>query len=163
MVNQYLDDYEKNGLIKRKKHSAKTVEYFVTKKGMERKKLLNISYLKSTYAVYDSAKDNIIIFLNQVIEKGYKKLLLYGAGEVAEIMLQTIQNDPSIPVEIVAVIDDDETKIGCKIINKLIISRSKITTIEHDAVLVASYNHHDAIHKKLLELNYDKNKILNFF
>ena len=163
MINAFIDSYEDKGYIRRNYISTKTVEYFITKKGIERKKLLNIWYLKSTHAVYNSAKDNIITFLNQVIEKGYKKLLLYGAGEVAEIMLQTIQNDPSIPIEIVAVIDDEEAKIGNKIINKLIISRNDISTFEHDAVLVASYTHHEAIHKKLLKLNYDKNKILNFF
>jgi DNA-binding MarR family transcriptional regulator len=42
MINEYLDQYEKDKLIRRKKHSTKTVEYFVTKKGSERRKLLNI-------------------------------------------------------------------------------------------------------------------------
>ena len=32
MINDYLNIYEKDKLIKRKKHSTKTVEYFVTKK-----------------------------------------------------------------------------------------------------------------------------------
>src|SRR5690554_3616707 len=48
MVNQYLDSFEKKGLIKKKKHSTKTVEYFVTKRGIERKKVLNISYLNAS-------------------------------------------------------------------------------------------------------------------
>ena len=74
MINNYLDKFEKKELIKRKKHSSKTVEYFVTKKGLERRKLLNIWYLKSSHEVYLSAKDNIIKFLNQIIPSNNKCL-----------------------------------------------------------------------------------------
>ena len=60
MVNNYLDEYEQDGYIKRIHKSSKSVEYFVTKKGKERRKLLNIWYLKSSLLVYQSAKDNIL-------------------------------------------------------------------------------------------------------
>lgn len=103
MVNDYLDEYEKKGFIKRKYLSTKNVEYIITKKGIERRKVLNIWYLKSTHFVYQSAKDDIFNFLNQIIRRGFKKLLLYGAGEVAEIILQVMNDDNSIPLDIVAV------------------------------------------------------------
>ena len=48
MINAYIDDYEQKGYIKRKYRSTKTVEYFVTKRGDERKKVLNISYLNES-------------------------------------------------------------------------------------------------------------------
>jgi len=122
MINSYIENFVGKGLIKKKKHSTKTVEYFVTKKGMERRKLLNIWYLKSSHEVYLSAKDNIIGFLNQIINKGFKKILLYGAGEVAEIMLQVMNDDNNIPLEVLAVIDDDESKQNEIIVNKPVIS-----------------------------------------
>jgi DNA-binding MarR family transcriptional regulator len=163
MINSYLDSYEKNGLIRRKKHSTKTVEYFVTKKGMERRKLLNIWYLKSSHEVYLSAKDNIIKFLNQIINKGFKKILLYGAGEVAEIMLQVMNDDNSIPLEVLAVVDDDTSKHNETIVNKPVISSDHIKSFDHDGILVSSYKHHDAINSKLDLINYNKNNIINFF
>jgi DNA-binding MarR family transcriptional regulator len=163
MINQHLDVYETKGLIQRKKHSTKIVDYYITKKGLERRKLLNICYLKSTHEVYLSAKDNIVNFLNGIIKKGYKKILLYGAGDVASIMLQTIQNESLLPIEIVGVIDDDIYKIGNKIINKEIIPLSAINNYKHDAILIASYTHQETMSKKLKSINYDKHKILNFF
>jgi DNA-binding MarR family transcriptional regulator len=163
MINSYLDSYEKNGLIRRKKHSTKTVEYFVTKKGMERRKLLNIWYLKSSHEVYLSAKDNIIKFLNQIINKGFKKILLYGAGEVAEIMLQVMNDDNNIPLEVLAVVDDDASKQNETIVNKPVISSVHINSFDHDGILVSSYKHHDAINSKLGLINYNKNNIINFF
>ena len=163
MVNQYIEDFVEKGLIKKKKHSTKTVEYFVTKKGMERRKLLNIWYLKSSHEVYLSAKDNIIKFLNQIINKGFKKILLYGAGEVAEIMLQVMNVDNSIPLEVLAVVDDDIKRQNEVIVNLPIISKENINQYYHDGILVSSYKHHEVIRKNLVEINYPLDQILEFF
>lgn len=163
MVNQYLDEYEIKGLIKRKKYSTKNVEYFVTKKGMERRKLLNIWYLKSSHEVYLSAKDNIIKFLNQIIFKGFKKILLYGAGEVAEIMLQVMNDDNDFPLEVLAVIDDDASKWNNRIVNKKVIGSDQIKSFDHDGILVSSFKHNAVINHKLESINYNKTRIINFF
>jgi FlaA1/EpsC-like NDP-sugar epimerase len=163
MINAYLEEYEQKGYIKRKYLSTKTVEYFMTKNGKERRKLLNIWYFKSSQIVYQSAKDNIISFLNLIIERGFKKILLYGAGEVAEIMLQVIQNDETIPLQIVAIVDDDHNKLGEVIVNKIIISNDQIADYQHDGILISSYTHHKSIYEKLLKKQYDVNKIIQFF
>lgn len=163
MVNSYLDQYEKDKLIKRKKHSTKSVEYLITKKGEERRKLLNIWYLKSSHDIYLSAKDNITKFLNQIIDKGFKKILLYGAGEVAEIMLRVMNDDNKLPLEVLAVIDDDPHKIGQILINSPIIQMNQINSFEHDGILVSSYKHHEKINAHLVSINYPQEKIINFF
>jgi len=163
MVNSYLDDYEKDKLIKRKKHSTKSVEYLITKKGEERRKLLNIWYLKSSHDIYLSAKDNITKFLNQIIDKGFKKILLYGAGEVAEIMLRVMNDDNALPLEVLAVVDDDPNKIGQFLINSPIIQTNQINSFEHDGILVSSYKHHEKINAHLVSIHYPQEKIINFF
>ena len=163
MINSYLDAYEKKGLIKKKKHSTKTVEYFVTKKGIERKKVLNISYLSASLKVYKSAKENIAKFLDQVIDKGFKIILLYGAGEVAEILLQSILLDKNMPIKISAIIDDDQNKQNHTLINTKIISLKEINAIPHDGILISSYTNNDIMLSKLKQANYDNSKILQFF
>jgi DNA-binding MarR family transcriptional regulator len=163
MVNAYINEYEKNGLIKRKRHSTKNVEYFVTKRGSERKKLLNIWYLKSSHSVYLSAKDNITAFLNQIIDKGFKKILLYGAGEVAEIMLQVMNDDNQIPLEVLAIIDDNTSRIGDILVNLPIIALNQLDKYAHDGIMISSYKHHENIHKSLTKIDYPQNKIIHFF
>lgn len=163
MINSYLNIYEKDKLIKRKKHSTKTVEYFVTKKGSERRKLLNIWYLKSSNNIYMQAKDNIISFLNQIIDKGFKKIILYGAGEVAEIMLQVMNDDNQIPLEVVAVIDDNKDRVGDKLVNLPIITLNELSKYIHDGIMISSYKHHETIHKNLVKIDYPQNKIIHFF
>lgn len=163
MVNSYIDDYEKKGLIKRKKHSTKTVEYFVTKKGVDRKKLLNISYLKNTQILYDSARENIEQFLDQLEIKGKNSLFLYGAGEVAEILLHTIFSSDKKRLSILGVIDDDIRKIGKSMYNTLIVPLSRVNDTEHDGILISSYTNRNSIISKLCDFKYDSSKIYSFF
>ncbi|KFZ27397.1 MAG: hypothetical protein KQ78_00309 [Candidatus Izimaplasma bacterium HR2] len=163
MVNSYLDIYEDKGYISRKYVTSKTVTYNITKRGIERKKVLNIQYLKASSLIYEGARKNITIFLDDIIKKGFKKILLYGAGEVAEILLHTINNDSSILLEVIAVIDDDKNKANNFLANTVIVNNSHINDFDYDGILVSSYTHHKAIYEKLIILNYDKKKIINFF
>jgi FlaA1/EpsC-like NDP-sugar epimerase len=163
MINFYLDTYEKNKLIIRKKHSTKTVEYFVTKKGSERRKVLNIGYLKYSQILYDGARENIEKFLIQIENKGKHKLFLYGAGEVAEILLHTIYSSDKTSLNILGVIDDDIGKVGGFMYNTPIISLNFVNNTEHDGILISSYTNKDNILKKLVECQYDTKKVFNFF
>lgn len=163
MINAYLEKYEKNGYLNRVHLTNKNVEYHISKKGIERKKLLNIEYLKSSYLIYSSAKENILLFLNQIIEKGFKKILLYGAGEVAEIMLQVINDNKNLPLEVLAVIDDDANKQGKFIMNIPIICNSSIKEIDHDGILISIFKYKVDIYSKLITMGYKKEKIIKFF
>lgn len=163
MVNAYLDTFEANDFIKRVKHSSKDVDYHITKKGIERKKFLNIGYLSSAQSLYNSAKENIEKFLFQIVDKGCRNILLYGAGEVCEILLSTLISNPVIKLKCLAIIDDDLNKLGKKIVGVSIIGRSQVRDFEHDGILISSFINKDMIHEKLLEISYEKNRILNFF
>jgi FlaA1/EpsC-like NDP-sugar epimerase len=163
MINAYLDQYEESGYIKRKYITTKTVEYQILKKGLERKKVLNIWYLKASNSIYMSAKDNIISFLNFIIQKGFRKILLYGAGEVAELMLKVINDDRRIPLEVVAIIDDNPSKINQVLVNLPVIPFDMIKKYEHDAIMIASYTHHESMYNRLIAQGYKKDRIIRFF
>lgn len=163
MVNDHLTLFEQSGYIKRIKHSSKMVDYQITTKGVERKKILNIGYLSSAQSLYNSAKENIEKFLRQIEEKGFKNILLYGAGEVCEILLSTLLSNTSIKIKCLAVIDDDLNKIGKEILGVSIIGRTQIKDYIHDAILVSSFINKNIFQNKLVEINYPINQILNFF
>lgn len=163
MVNTYIGVFENKNYIKRIYINTKNVLYIITKKGIERKKVLNIRYLEASHYIYQGAKKNIDNFIKQIIDRGYKKIMLYGGGEVAEILLQTIDTYKESPLEVVAVIDDDENKQNTELSHVKVISNSEIKNYEHDGILISSYIHREAIYKNLVNLNYDKNRILHFF
>lgn len=163
MINDHLEEFERKGLIKRKKYSTKTVEYLITKKGIERRKVLNIGYLNATKELYFQAKDTFEKFLEQVKEKGFTNILLYGAGEVAEMLLHSIMTSKTNQVNVLAVIDDDLNKIGTSIGTYTIIPRESIREFEHDGILIATYNKKDVIKEKLLQIDYPIENIIEFF
>jgi len=163
MINDYLNIYEKDKLIKRKKHSTKTVEYFVTKRGIERKKVLNIGYLNATKDLYFQAKENIEKFLAQIKEKGFTNILLYGAGEVAEMLIHTIITSKTNQVNVLAVVDDNPDKIGSRIGNYDIISKERISDFNPDGILISTYTKMSEIKIRLISINYPICNIIEFF
>ncbi|MCU0104174.1 winged helix-turn-helix transcriptional regulator [Acholeplasma vituli] len=163
MINDHLEEFERNGLIKRKKYSTKTVEYLITKKGSERRKVLNIGYLNATKELYFQAKENFEKFLVSVKQKGFTNILLYGAGEVAEMLLHSIMTSKTNQVNVLAVIDDDLDKIGTSIGKYAIIPREGIRDFEHDGILIATYTKKDLIKDKLLQIDYPIENIIEFF
>lgn len=163
MINEYLHKYEEKGYIKKEFVTPKIIHYKITKKGIERKKLLNIHYLESSLSVYTSAKENIVTFLSQIINKGFKEVLFYGAGEVAEIILHVIHNDSSIPLKVIAIVDDDVKKQGKILVNIPIIKMEDINKYKHDGIMISSYTNNEVIYKKLVAIKYDRAKILSFF
>lgn len=163
MVNQYLEEYEENGYLIREYYNLKNVNYVLTKKGIERKRLLNIWFLKDTLNIFKKAKEDVTSFLNQIIDKGITKVLFYGAGEVAEIMLQAIVSDNSVPLKVVGVIDDDKEKQGRIMVNVPIISKDELIKYNHDAIVVSSYVHREKIINSLKGIGYDSKKIVKFF
>lgn len=163
MVNFYLDEYEEKGLIKRVYHGTKSIDYFVTDKGEERRKELSIRYLESALDVYNEAKLSCNVIFKKLRIKNFKKVLFYGAGEVCEMLLSVLNSDQSIDLDVIAVIDDDNKKIGKKILDKDIISLNEITNLSYDGILISTYTHTDTIYQKLIEQNIDKEKIVSFF
>ncbi len=163
MVNSYIDQYEKKGYLKRHYTSKKDVQYQISKEGRERGKLLNINYLSATQTLYNSAKDNIESFIVQIEAKGFHRILLYGAGEVAEILLEAIKSRPNNLLTIVGIIDDDPKKVGLTLVDVPIIAKSSMNQFDFDGILVSSYTNRKQIKNHLHILNYPTSNIIEFF
>lgn len=163
MVNQYLKDYEEKGFIVKDYVSKKFINYSLTNKGIEYMRWQNIGYLAETQNLYNQAKEDMTIFLNKLVEKKYRDIILYGAGEVAEIILQTLNDNKSILLNVISLIDDDIAKQGKKISNVTINSVDYIDKVKHDAIMISSYAKHKEIMLKLINRGYDANKIEYFF
>lgn len=161
MVNAYIDHYEKNGYLKRHYSSKKDVQYMISKKGREQRKYLNINYLYATQILYNSAKENIETFILQLEAKGFRQILLYGAGEVAEILLYAIKSRVNNLLSVVGIIDDDPKKVGLSLAEIPIISRNMIHQINFDGILISSYKNREQIRYQLVD--YPSSSIIEFF
>lgn len=159
MTNNYINALEEKGLIKREHITSKEVLYHVTEKGNQTRKHYSLIYMSESQKMYDSAKEELLKYIKDIKKNGYKKILLYGAGEVAEIFLNAIKDE----IEVLAVIDDDSNKQGKKLIKTLIISRDDIGKYNYDGILISSYAHQKAINQRIKELRIPKEKVITFF
>lgn len=163
MVNFYLEKYEKDGVLKISRDSTRAGLYSLTKRGHEKRKLLNMEFLEASLDVYNQAKNECINFIEKIKEDGFKKLIFYGAGEVCELLLYVMNNIREVDLEVLAVIDDDSAKIGTLITDVKVISINDLNKYDYDGILVSSYTHNDTIKKKLLSIGISENKIIEFF
>lgn len=163
MVNQYITEYEEKGYVIKESLSRKIIKYYLTDKGIERMKVLNIQYLSDAQNLYKQAKVETLTFINKIISMGFNKIIFYGAGEVSEILLQTINDDHSLPIEVVGLVDDNLDKQGKVIVNNIVLPTDSINKIEHDCIMISSYTNHGLIYQKLMDMNYPEEKIVYFF
>lgn len=163
MVNVYIDNLEEKGQLIREYKSAKVVYYNITPEGIKRKNYLLITYMRELIDLYKLAKSNVEIFLKDVEDKGYKNILLYGAGEVAETIIGVIRDKDNASLNIIGIVDDDIEKQDKMFLNYKVISRKEIKDYNHNAIIITSYTFEDDITKNLDELQYDKDKIIKFF
>ncbi|MBU5427922.1 winged helix-turn-helix transcriptional regulator [Tissierella pigra] len=163
MINVYINDYEEKGYIIREYISSKIVKYKITSDGIRRKNFLLITYLHELMKLYKLAKENIEKFLGNLEKNGYKNILLYGAGEVAETILSVIRDKETLGINIVGLIDDDLSLQNKILMEYKIISLKEVEKYSHDAIVITSYTYEDSIRKRLEEVGYDSTKVIRFF
>lgn len=163
MVNVYMEKFEEQGYLVRDYQSLKVVYYNITPKGIKRKNFLSITYFHELLSLYRLAEQNIEIFLERLEKKGYKNILFYGAGEVAETILSIVKGRTSKPLKVVALVDDNINKENREQLGYKIISRNEIKEYEHDGIVITSYTFEDDIKNKLEEISYPKDKVELFF
>ena len=93
MVNVYINKLEESGYLIRDYQSAKIVYYNITPKGIKRKNFLSITYFHELLDLYRLAEQNIEVFLEKLEERGYRNILFYGSGEVAETILGILSRE----------------------------------------------------------------------
>jgi FlaA1/EpsC-like NDP-sugar epimerase len=163
MVNFYINRLEKKGYLKRDYQSAKIVHYNITREGIKRKNYLAFSYLRELIDVYRLAKENVLKSVESIVAKGYRNVLLYGAGEVAETIIEVVRDNKDSGLYIVALVDDDEAKIGSEMLGYKVVSINDISGINHDAIIITSYSYEEDISKKLMEAGYPRDRAVRFF
>ena len=162
-VNDYLDKIERDNLIKRKKHTTKTVEYFGTKKGIERVRLLNILYLSQSQKMYNFAKQSISKHISDIMKNKYSTGILYGAGEVAELILSATFSMEELNFKITSIIDDNPNKVGTNLSGIEIISIEQLAKMNYDFIFISTIRNNKQIIDNLLEYKVNRSNIISFF
>jgi len=163
MINLYLNEYENKGYIKKEVITPKRIKYNITTLGIKRKRFLNIGYLNEAFEVYNHARKEVLDFIDEMKSKNIRDVIFYGAGDVCNVLLDTIVTLKEKDFKVAGIIDDDINKQNTYIYDYLISSNEIINNVKYDALLITSYSKQKEIEDKLKKLNYHSNKIIYFF
>ncbi|HLS52874.1 MAG TPA: hypothetical protein VK031_02805, partial [Tissierellaceae bacterium] len=137
--------------------------YHITTEGVKRKNFLMITYFQELIDVYFLVGQSMEFFFRDLENRGIEKVLLYGAGKVAETILMVISGRTNKPLKVLAIIDDDPDLLGKDIQGYKIISKNQIPNYPHDSIIITSYTYEDTIMKKLTDIKYPNEKIERLF
>jgi hypothetical protein len=102
LANAYLRHCVRKGLIKVSQVPLNRYAYYLTPQGFAEKSRLTAEYLTLSFEFFRRARQNTSEILWQCAAHGWRRVALYGAGELAEIAALSAGDSG---VEIVCVVD----------------------------------------------------------
>jgi DNA-binding MarR family transcriptional regulator len=104
LANAYLKRCVKKGLIKVSQAPANRYAYYLTPQGFSEKSRLTAEYLSDSFRFFRSARAQCTAALQTAGTRGWRRIALYGASELAEVASLCEAGS----VEIVAIVDPDQ-------------------------------------------------------
>jgi DNA-binding MarR family transcriptional regulator len=105
LTNAYLKRCVKKGLIKVSQAPANRYAYYLTPQGFTEKSRLTAEYLSDSFRFFRDARSQCTEALNEAGQRGWNRIALYGASELAEVASLCEASD----IEIVAIVDPTYT------------------------------------------------------
>jgi len=153
MVNNYIKELSKDGLLMVSGTSNRSMTYHLTPKGRECLSQSFLGFSAEIVQFYASVRREIVEILAESYLEGIRTMVLYGASDTAEIVYSAIQKTELV---VTGVVDNDSNKTGKLFFGSVIQSPSRINEIRPDALIVTSFARQNEILASL-EGNVDKN------
>lgn len=163
MINVYIKQLEKEGFLIKNKKTKRNVEYIISKKGIDRKNYLLVTYMNELIELYNLTKINIELFVKNLIKRNYKNCVFYGAGETAKVIIKVIKDMPKLDFKLMFLIDDDVNKQRGKVEGYDVVRNVSIKKYDIDAIIITSCVYEKEIRNKLRKLKYSDEKVISFF
>ena len=153
VVNGYLNRFTQDGLVDAKPINDRDRSYLLTPSGHLQVAQMAVEYMRETFVLFSRAKAELRRHLAELQSThGIKRVVLYPAGEVAELVIHALVGTP---LEVLALVDDAPQKQGCMMFGFPVVSRESIEALSVDGVLVTTFRYRDAVMKKI---NYLRSK-----
>ncbi len=136
MVNNYIKELSKDGLLNVSGDSNRDMAYYLTQDGQEYVSGNFLSFSAEIVQFYASVRREIVELLIKCYQSGIRTIVLYGASDTAEIVYSAVQKTE---LAVTGVVDNDPQKVGALFYGTVIQSPSRINDIRPDALIVTSF------------------------
>ncbi len=150
VANACLKKMVKKGFVKACGINHCRIAYYVTPEGLNEKTRLAYHFIQHTIKYYSNLRKLVSVRLNLIAEGGAKTVVFYGAGEVMEVALISLQ---ATDIQLLGIVDDDPLKQGRSIFGYTIEHPDSISRKQPQAVLVTSIKYKSDILLKLKRKN----------
>jgi DNA-binding MarR family transcriptional regulator len=155
LVNSFIKRLANRGYFKITTIPRNRVRYILTPKGAAEKTRLTYEYLKFSFAFFKDARNKILLIFQKMVEQKVRKVVFYGAGELAEISHTLILHTP---LELVAVIDTN--RWGKRFMGNVIIHPENLKSLSFDKILITELNAGKSDFQIADELKISQNRIV---
>ncbi|MBN2466588.1 MAG: winged helix-turn-helix transcriptional regulator [Deltaproteobacteria bacterium] len=154
LVNAFLKRLVGKGYFKVKTLPRKRLKYFLTPEGLAGKSRLTAEYLRYSISFYREIKQLLLNKFGEMEGKHIRRVLFFGAGEVAELAYLYLQ---LTPLELVGMIDDE--KKGKYFFGYMIKGTESVTDVEWDVILLTRFDKTEEIIRKLAQTGIGLDRI----
>ena len=110
LANAYLRRCVRKGLVKMSQVPLNRYAYYLTPQGFAEKSRLTAEYLSVSFDFFRRARSECTLLLGECANRGWRKVALYGAGDLAEIAVLSARE---AGIEVVCVIDPSRAGHRC--------------------------------------------------
>jgi DNA-binding MarR family transcriptional regulator len=110
LANAYLKRCAKKGFIKIRQVPLNRYAYYLTPRGFAEKSRLTAEYLTVSFDFFRQARRDAVTLLAACRERGWSRAVLWGAGELAEVL---VLSAPEAGVDVLCVVDGASGLASC--------------------------------------------------
>lgn len=152
LANSYLKRCVRKGYVKVTQVPANRYLYYLTPVGMAEKSRLTARYLSTSLIFYRQASDSCEAIYKQCVANGYKRILLWGDSELAEIaFLRALENG----IDVMGLYDAGSRRT--RFFTKPVWRDDSPHLDEHDAVLLTDLEEPLVAYRRLSARMNEKN------
>jgi DNA-binding MarR family transcriptional regulator len=146
LVNSFIKRLVKKGFVKITTIPRQRIKYILTPRGAAEKSRLTYLYIQHSYNFYKEARQKLRNLCTELEDQGIKRIVFYGAGDLAEIAYLSLQETD---VQLVAIVDDE--KMGTRFMKFRVTNPAHLDTLSYDRILVTAINSKHAILQKIAQ------------
>jgi DNA-binding MarR family transcriptional regulator len=155
LVNSFIKRLAKKGYFKITTIPKNRIKYILTPKGAAEKTRLTYLYIQHSYNFYKDARQKLCDLFSEFESQGVKRIVFYGASDLAEVAYLSLQETF---IELVAIVDD--LKRGKKFMGYIIADPSQLESKQFDKILITAVNSRELVIEKLSNTGISLDKIV---
>jgi predicted transcriptional regulator len=146
LVNAYLKRCVKKGLVKVQDAPARRYAYYLTPQGFTEKSRLTVQYLSDSFSFFRKAKDDCTRIFEEAAARDFKRLVLAGKSDLAEIAILCAVEAGATVVAIVDIRGEGGRFVGVEVVGSYADVKGGF-----DAVIVTDVAAAQASHERAVE------------